>query len=185
MSKLTREICACMSHLNTDAESLTARFCFPEDFIGFKGHFPNHPVVPGVCKIQAILCMLAAQGRVPVLPLEQGAAQQRAPAPQIGQGAAQQRAPAPPIGQGAAQQRAPAHPIGPGTKQQRAPAIPKLREIVSAKFFSPVTCNQELDFAVRQFPEGSEAVLIKALITHKGKKIADIHLRIVFEPQER
>jgi hypothetical protein len=69
--------------------------------------------------------------------------------------------------------------------EQDAQKIPRLREIVLAKFFVPVTCNEELVFVLRQLPEGNELVLIKALVTHKDKKVADIHLRVVFEPQER
>lgn len=38
--------------------SITARFIFPSDFSGFKGHFPGRPVLPGVCKIQAVIAML-------------------------------------------------------------------------------------------------------------------------------
>ena len=38
--------------------NITARFIFPQDFSGFKGHFPGRPVLPGVCKIQAVMVML-------------------------------------------------------------------------------------------------------------------------------
>ena len=27
---------------------------FDEDFLGFKGHFPDHPIVPGVCEISLV-----------------------------------------------------------------------------------------------------------------------------------
>lgn len=39
---------------------LTSRFVFPEDFIGFQGHFPSNKVLPGVCQIQCIASMLEA-----------------------------------------------------------------------------------------------------------------------------
>lgn len=39
---------------------LTATFSFPADFIGFQGHFPDNPVLPGICMIQAFLVMYAA-----------------------------------------------------------------------------------------------------------------------------
>jgi 3-hydroxyacyl-[acyl-carrier-protein] dehydratase len=113
-----------MHGLSSDGQGeIKASFNFPPDFIGFQGHFPGKPILPGVCKIQAIVCMLEA-----------------------------------------------------ATKK-----IPKLKEIVTAKFFAPATCNEELRFAVHQFPEGSDALLVKALVTHRDKKIADIHLRVVFE----
>jgi len=38
--------------------NINARFIFPSDFSGFKGHFPGRPVLPGVCKIQAVIAML-------------------------------------------------------------------------------------------------------------------------------
>ena len=37
---------------------LAARFTFPEDFIGFQGHFPGNKILPGVCQIQCALTML-------------------------------------------------------------------------------------------------------------------------------
>jgi 3-hydroxyacyl-[acyl-carrier-protein] dehydratase len=38
--------------------TLSANFIFPVDFLGFKGHFPGKPILPGVCEIQAVLLML-------------------------------------------------------------------------------------------------------------------------------
>jgi 3-hydroxymyristoyl/3-hydroxydecanoyl-(acyl carrier protein) dehydratase len=35
--------------------SFSASFCFPESFAGFDGHFPEQPVLPGVCLIQSVL----------------------------------------------------------------------------------------------------------------------------------
>jgi 3-hydroxyacyl-[acyl-carrier-protein] dehydratase len=39
---------------------VTARFLFPPDFVGFRGHFPDRPLLPAVCKIQAAMVMLSA-----------------------------------------------------------------------------------------------------------------------------
>ncbi len=36
-------------------DSFSAEFCFPATFSGFAGHFPDQPVLPGVCLIQAVL----------------------------------------------------------------------------------------------------------------------------------
>ena len=47
-------------HVEPEAEgTFSAEFCFPETFVGFDGHFPEQPVLPGVCLIQAVL--VAAQ----------------------------------------------------------------------------------------------------------------------------
>lgn len=109
-----------MAGFQAGREETTARFRFPPDFIGFKGHFPGNPVLPGVCKVQAALCMIE--------------------------------------------------------KKNHAAFV--LQEIVAAKFFHPVTADEELVFTLRDTPEGSQTVLVKILVTRHDTKIADIHLRI-------
>ena len=48
-----------MTVLETSGEGvLTARFTFPEEFVGFQGHFPSDKVLPGVCQIQCIASMI-------------------------------------------------------------------------------------------------------------------------------
>ena len=58
MNTLVREIKNFISDLEESGENIKARFLFPPDFTGFKGHFPGRPVLPGVCKIQAVIAML-------------------------------------------------------------------------------------------------------------------------------
>ena len=58
MSQMNREILACMSGLTVSGENgLCAHFIFPEEFVGFQGHFENHPILPGICKILAVVAM--------------------------------------------------------------------------------------------------------------------------------
>lgn len=53
---LINDINRCMQNINIiDTRMATARFIFNEDFLGFKGHFENNPVLPGVCKILAAI----------------------------------------------------------------------------------------------------------------------------------
>ena len=111
-----------MSGLRDDGKGLTAHFCFSKEFSGFKGHFPGKPVLPGVCKIQAILCML----------------------------------------------------------EEATHQTPSLKEVVSVKFFTPVTCNEEIVCSVRRVSEGSQEMRISSLVTKKDKKIAEIQLKVVF-----
>ena len=33
--------------------TVKGRYCFPESFIGFQGHFPGNPILPAVVQIQA------------------------------------------------------------------------------------------------------------------------------------
>ncbi len=48
----------------TNNGSCQARLTFPPDFVGFQGHFPGNPVLPGVCLIEAVLGVLeTAHGR--------------------------------------------------------------------------------------------------------------------------
>jgi 3-hydroxyacyl-[acyl-carrier-protein] dehydratase len=59
MNMLVQEIQQCMVDLTeTDEGKLVARFVFPENFIGFQGHFPDRSILPGVCKIQALVVIL-------------------------------------------------------------------------------------------------------------------------------
>ena len=52
---------------SSDDKTLTARFKFPIDFIGFQGHFPSEKVLPGVCQIQCAASMLERFFGKPVL----------------------------------------------------------------------------------------------------------------------
>lgn len=68
MSQLMRAIKPCMSDLKSNPDNtLTASFLFPPDFLGFKGHFPGKPILPGVCEMQAALLMLEEFKKEPVL----------------------------------------------------------------------------------------------------------------------
>ncbi|MBI4848342.1 MAG: hypothetical protein HY808_07195 [Nitrospirae bacterium] len=62
MSAIKREIEKCMSGLEEgtvkETPGLIARFTFPEEFIGFQGHFPGNKILPGVCQIQCAVTML-------------------------------------------------------------------------------------------------------------------------------
>ncbi|HNW39635.1 MAG TPA: hypothetical protein PL125_06565 [Candidatus Omnitrophota bacterium] len=121
MSKLKRSIQECMSDLSGGPEhTLTANFIFPDNFLGFNGHFPGKPILPGVCKVQAVIAMLESSKNKYIL----------------------------------------------------------LKEVVLAKFFSPVTCNEKIDFNLEEKAEPNGDILVKTMITKAEKKIAEIHLRI-------
>ena len=102
---------------------VTARFLFSDGFIGFQGHFPGRPVLPGVCKIQAVMVIMQTWYKRKI----------------------------------------------------------KLKEIISAKFFSTVTCREELVFECREHAENNNEFIVKALVTSGCKKIAEIKLKMGFE----
>ncbi len=59
MRTIKKEIAQCMYDLDLeDNHILTAHFVFPEDFIGFQGHFPENKILPGICQIQCVIAML-------------------------------------------------------------------------------------------------------------------------------
>ncbi len=44
-----------MTGLEKSDKAITSRFAFPEEFVGFQGHFPGKKILPGVCEIQCAL----------------------------------------------------------------------------------------------------------------------------------
>ena len=58
---------------------------------------------------------------------------------------------------------------------------PQLKEIISAKFFTPVTCNEEIACTVHRVSEGSEETRVSSFITNKDKKIAEIQMKVVLK----
>ena len=124
MNKLMQEIEQCMSDLaETKKGEVTARFLFPAEFIGFQGHFPGKPVLPGVCNIQAVIVMLQAWEKRNI----------------------------------------------------------RLKEIVSAKFLSPVSPEEEIVFNYSKQMQNNNEALIKASVTSKNKKVAELQLRVSFK----
>ena len=68
MSGLTRAIQACLPPVTADEQGVVRfRVAFPSDFVGFNGHFPGRPVLPGVCLVQTALVALSQIRPVPVV----------------------------------------------------------------------------------------------------------------------
>ena len=126
MSKLRGEIKSSLQAIEPVSElKTTARFIFAKKFIGFKGHFPNKPILPGVCKIQAALLVL----------------------------------------------------------EERKHKNVRLAEIILAKFFAPVTFNQELVFDLEEHPKNSSESTVTVKVSCQDEKIAQLQLRVnIFEP---
>jgi 3-hydroxyacyl-[acyl-carrier-protein] dehydratase len=117
----------CMSGFEAkDSGELSAGFIFPEDFIGFQGHFPGNKILPGICQIQCVLSMLE--------------------------------------------------------KWQGKKAV--LKEIISAKFISPVLPSEELICKAGSITEGNGAVILKASFSRDDKKVSEMKLRVQIEPDK-
>lgn len=43
-----------------EAETVVRRFCFPEAFAGFAGHFPGYPILPAVAQVLTALTLAEA-----------------------------------------------------------------------------------------------------------------------------
>lgn len=61
-----RAAIACSEGSVTQNGSCSARLTFPPDFVGFQGHFPGNPVLPGVCLVEAVLGILEDAYRQPL-----------------------------------------------------------------------------------------------------------------------
>lgn len=66
MRKIKTEIEQCLAGLAKADRVLTARFCFPPEFIGFQGHFPLKKILPGACQIQCVLSTIEKGDEQPV-----------------------------------------------------------------------------------------------------------------------
>lgn len=121
MSKLRGEIKSSMQSIQQLSDLKTcAHFIFTKKFIGFKGHFPAKPILPGVCKIQAALLIL----------------------------------------------------------EERKHKQIRLAEIILAKFFAPVTFNQELVFNLEEHPKNNSESTVSVKINCADTKIAELQLRV-------
>ncbi len=58
---MKKEIEGYLKNFTDEGDAATAEISFPECFTGFQGHFPEQPVLPGVCQIGA---MVALAGRM-------------------------------------------------------------------------------------------------------------------------
>jgi 3-hydroxyacyl-[acyl-carrier-protein] dehydratase len=114
-----------MTGLESESTTLTSRFSFPPEFIGFQGHFPAKKILPGVCQIQCALSTLE-KGR----------------------------------GKGVV-----------------------LKEVVLAKYFSPLFPDEEVTCVVNDGGETSGEHTVKAVITKNTVKISELKLRVSFSGQ--
>jgi 3-hydroxyacyl-[acyl-carrier-protein] dehydratase len=122
MGKLARAIKECMSDLRCDSENiLSANFIFDKDFLGFKGHFPDKAILPGICKIQAAILMF----------------------------------------------------------EEFSNKSAHLKEVVLAKFFSPVSANEPVVFSLERLQEGEDEYLLRVKVSALEKKVADLQLRVI------
>ncbi|MFH1260156.1 MAG: hypothetical protein ABII74_10190 [Elusimicrobiota bacterium] len=56
MNPLAAEIKKSLTTIDVEQTGwITAEFVFSTEFAGFKGHFPNNPILPGVCLIQSVI----------------------------------------------------------------------------------------------------------------------------------
>jgi 3-hydroxyacyl-[acyl-carrier-protein] dehydratase len=121
MSMIKKDIARCMQGLTgIDENTLTARFIFPEDFVGFRGHFPSKKVLPGVCHIQCATLMFETFRKKPLT----------------------------------------------------------LKEIIQAKYISPVLPSEEIVCQCSISAEGDEMIL-KADISRDGRKVSELKLRVL------
>ena len=120
MSKIKKEVEQYMTGLTKIERAVTSCFVFPQEFIGFQGHFPAKKVLPGACQIQCVLSTI---------------------------------------------EKAHEKTVG-------------LKEIVLAKYFTPIFPDEELTCALAAFPDEDGEPIVKALLTKDATKVAELKLRI-------
>ncbi|MBN1864677.1 MAG: hypothetical protein JW808_07230 [Victivallales bacterium] len=61
-SCLRNDVRACLRSLahedGGEEDKFIAKFAFPEEFSGFRGHFQGMPVLPAICQVQCVLVAL-------------------------------------------------------------------------------------------------------------------------------
>lgn len=48
----------CIQQVTTRDGEISATLCFDKDFIGFQGHFPQNPILPGICFLEIVLILI-------------------------------------------------------------------------------------------------------------------------------
>ncbi|MCK5851028.1 MAG: hypothetical protein KAH23_08945 [Kiritimatiellae bacterium] len=119
---LRKEIIDCMAGLSPNDEGFDARFVFPDTFTGFNGHFPDNPILPGICTVQTVLVSAGVWKEIPV----------------------------------------------------------KLEEIVTAKFFFPISPGDELLLSCKSGERKNGDSLLKASASCNGKEVAKITLQVAY-----
>ena len=63
MNKILQEIAAAkLGTAITDAGgTLEGRYCFEDNFTGFAGHFPGHPILPAIVEILTVISLISEQ----------------------------------------------------------------------------------------------------------------------------
>lgn len=51
------QIARCIQKVTASDDQVTATLCFAKDFLGFQGHFPQDPVLPGMCLLETVLVL--------------------------------------------------------------------------------------------------------------------------------
>ena len=61
MSKIMQgiEAAALGCATSDDAGAVTGRYCFPDSFAGFAGHFPGHPILPAIVEILTVVSLVS------------------------------------------------------------------------------------------------------------------------------
>ena len=68
MNELLRGIAAsAVDELTTvGPDQVARRYRFSDDFVGFAGHFPGHPILPAIVQLQCVVCLAGEHTGMPL-----------------------------------------------------------------------------------------------------------------------
>ena len=120
MNRIKEELLKNATFMFSEGSAARATIFFSKNFSAFSGHFPDNPIVPGVCLTQAVCVLLEKFYKKPI----------------------------------------------------------GIKEIISAKFFAPVTAEETITIACDIKNISAQEAVATAKISNIDKKVSQLELKV-------